>query len=799
MMLQNLRPRVRKVIADLWANRTRSILVIASIAVGVFAIGAIMTTYALFNADMTASYASAQPANIEVITDSFDDALVKSIATIPGVTTAEGRHMASVRVSRDGISWKQLDIVANKDYEASEINMLTPVDGLIYPQDRQLIVRQDPMNDTGLHVGDEALVDIGDGIIRTMPVVGIVGDQYAAGDFAAPPRGYVTLATVDWLGGQKTYNRLYVQVADGNDEAAIAATAALVEDKLERIGHPIYRTNTNKTTEHPMATTALAMLGVLAALGALVTILSSSLIVNTLNALFTQHRRQIGVMKLVGARSFQISVMYVALIIAYGVIALIIAVPLSMVAGYGLAAFMANMMSIELRGFRLIPTVIIVQAIVALAVPLFAGYFPVNKGTKTTVRRAISEEGPGEQSGGIGLLDKLGAWLKWLSRPLLLSIRNTFRRKGRLALTLFTLIIAGSIFIAVFNVRDSLHSFMDVLGQHFMADVTVTFNQPYRVEQVERAAYQIPGVEAVEGWGFTSAEIVNENDDLVTNLLFSAPPAGSTLLQADMLAGRWLLPEDEKALTISDSIWNKYPDFQPGDMLRIKIPGQPVEEWSVVGIFRFTDMIGDSLGYANYETISRLMTTPGQAALFKVVTDAETLERQDGVSKALDQALRAQGFKVSNVEAGLVTRQQQVQPMNILVIFLLTMALLTAVVGSIGLAGTMGMNVLERTREIGVMRAIGAVDSEIIKSVVIEGMMIGLISWAVGAVLSFPISYALLNIIGRAMIDGIIPLKITMDGFLIWLGVVVLLSVAASILPARSAARLTIREVLAYE
>jgi putative ABC transport system permease protein len=193
------------------------------------------------------------------------------------------------------------------------------------------------------------------------------------------------------------------------------------------------------------------------------------------------------------------------------------------------------------------------------------------------------------------------------------------------------------------------------------------------------------------------------------------------------------------------------------------------------------------------------MTTPGQAALFKVVTDAETLERQDGVSKALDQALRAQGFKVSNVEAGLVTRQQQVQPMNILVVFLLTMALLTAVVGSIGLAGTMGMNVLERTREIGVMRAIGAVDSEIIKSVVIEGMMIGLISWAVGAVLSFPISYALLNIIGRAMIDGIIPLKITMDGFLIWLGVVVLLSVAASILPARSAARLTIREVLAYE
>ena len=101
------------------------------------------------------------------------------------------------------------------------------------------------------------------------------------------------------------------------------------------------------------------------------------------------------------------------------------------------------------------------------------------------------------------------------------------------------------------------------------------------------------------------------------------------------------------------------------------------------------------------------------------------------------------------IEAGKVTRQQQSQSMNILVIFLLIMAILTAVVGSIGLMGTMGMNVLERTREIGVMRAIGAVDGEIVKSVVVEGMMIGLISFTVAAVLSLPISFVLLRIISR--------------------------------------------------
>jgi putative ABC transport system permease protein len=306
-------------------------------------------------------------------------------------------------------------------------------------------------------------------------------------------------------------------------------------------------------------------------------------------------------------------------------------------------------------------------------------------------------------------------------------------------------------------------------------------------------------VEHVEGWGGANAKIVDQDDEEVANLILSAPPAGSTLLEADMLAGRWLLPEDEKVLVVSDSIWEQYPDLQPGDTLRVEIAGNRAEEWPVVGIFRFTDMMGDSLGYANYETIARITGTLGRATTFKVVADAETMARQDAISRALDQRLRDRGYKVGDVEAGLVSRQQQSQAINILVIFLLMMALLTAVVGSIGLTGTMSMNVLERTREIGVMRAIGAVDLEIVKSVVVEGMMIGLISWAAAVLLSFPISFLLLRIIGTAMINSVIPLSITAYGMLIWLGVVIVLSVVASMLPARNAARLTIREVLAYE
>ncbi len=795
-----LRPSWRKVLADLWVGRTRTILVVASIAVGVFAIGTIASMYVIVAEDITISYASAQPANIEIITDPFDENMLKTVERLPGVAAAEGRHMLNVRVSQDGETWKPLAVVANDNYATSGMNLITALQGTTVPSDRELMVREDPMNSTGLNEGDQALIQLGDGTIRSLPVVGVVGDQYAAGDFAAPPRGYVTLNSIDWLGGGDEFNRLYVQVdGNGDDEAVIEEVAVLVEDRLERTGRTIYRTNTNKTTEHPAASIALAMIGVLGALGVLVMLLSSSLIINTLNALLTQHRRQIGVMKLIGARSFNISVMYIALIIAYGLIALAISVPLGMLSGYGLAVFMGNFMSVEIQEFRVIPIAVVLQVIIAMAVPLAAGYFPVSKGAKTTVRRAISEDGPGEAVSRTGLLDRLGSWLKFFSRPLLLSIRNTFRRKGRLALTLFTLVVAGAIFIAVFNVRSSLNGFMDNLGQHFMADVIVTTEQPYRVSKVESIAYQVSGIEEVEGWSGTNAEIRDIDDNQVANLIISAPPAGSTLIDPEISAGRWLKPDDEKVLVVSDSIYGTYPELKPGDTLSISIGDNRTEEWPVVGIFPFVDMFGDSLGYANYEVIAEEINAPGVATTFRMVANASSMEEQEQISKNVDEALRGAGFRISNVEAGLVTRQQQSQGMNILVIFLITMALLTAVVGSIGLMGTMGMNVLERTREIGVMRAIGAVDNEIIKSVVVEGLMIGLISWTIAAVLSFPISFFLLRIISTAMLDTIMPLHITPIGIFIWLGVVIFLSVVASITPARSAARLTIREVLAYE
>ncbi|RPJ47176.1 MAG: FtsX-like permease family protein, partial [Chloroflexi bacterium] len=136
---------------------------------------------------------------------------------------------------------------------------------------------------------------------------------------------------------------------------------------------------------------------------------------------------------------------------------------------------------------------------------------------------------------------------------------------------------------------------------------------------------------------------------------------------------------------------------------------------------------------------------------------------------------------------------------NILITFLLFLAVLTALVGSIGLAGTMSMNVMDRTREIGVMRAIGASDRMLMKLVLAEGMLIGAMSYGLGALLAFPISKIMSDGISLALFDAPSTSGYTPTGFAIWLALVVGLSFAASVIPARKASRLTIREVLAYE
>jgi putative ABC transport system permease protein len=136
---------------------------------------------------------------------------------------------------------------------------------------------------------------------------------------------------------------------------------------------------------------------------------------------------------------------------------------------------------------------------------------------------------------------------------------------------------------------------------------------------------------------------------------------------------------------------------------------------------------------------------------------------------------------------------------NVIIAFLLFMALLLGYVGGLGLMGTMSINVLERTREIGVMRAIGASDRAVLRIVLVEGVIIGLISWLIGGLIALPASRALTMAVGTTLLQAAPSYIFSTGGALLWLATVLLLSLVASFFPARGASRLTVREVLSYE
>jgi putative ABC transport system permease protein len=796
-----LKPRWSKVFSDLWDDKTRTILVVASIAVGVFAIGMIMSAYATLDRDINYSYASVNPPNIEMWTSSFDDGLVRSLRKVEGVEDVAGHYSMDVRASLGDENPQNLKLLGFSEFDG-EINHLAPIKGTVYPEDGEILISQDMVHISGFRVGDVINIKLPDESTHELTVAGLVTDQLTAKpDPDTTNQAYVTMKTLHSFGLGHIYNHLYITVeGEGSDNELIANVTLAVEEKIERSGRSVYRTEERLSTEHPMSDSMLAVIGVLGALGGLITILSSSLIINTLNALMTQQLRQIGIMKLVGGRSKQILGMYLSLIVIYGVIALFFAIPLGALAGYGLAFFITSLLGAVLQGFQIVPAAIVTQVLIAFLLPLVAGFFPIRSGARTSVRRAISNFRPGSQPKKRAFFNFNAKWVSKISRPILLSFRNTFRKKGRLLLTIFTLTVAGAVFIAVFNVRDSMSNVMDQLMEHFMGDVTVTFRQPYRVGEVSQALLQIPEIEAVEGWGGAAAEIVDEEGEVISKFSISAPPQDTKLLNSEFVAGRWLLPNEEKSIVVSDSVYNFYPELKPGDMLNIKLSGKRTEKWTVVGIFRFVDMLGDPLGYATFDFLSSKTHLPNQALSYRVSSTAlQDLASQHALTQRIDQQLTERNFALKSVQSGTVLRKNASQGMNTLIIFLLIMAVLTAFVGSIGLTGTMSINVLERTREIGVMRTIGAVDKVIMQSVIIEGLVIGMITWVLAIFLSFPISDFLLTIIGETMMGSAMTLKFTPLGILLWLGVVIVLSIIASIMPARNAAKLTINEVLAYE
>jgi putative ABC transport system permease protein len=522
------------------------------------------------------------------------------------------------------------------------------------------------------------------------------------------------------------------------------------------------------------------------------------LVINTVNAIVAQQVPQIGVMKAIGGSTRQMLVLYLSGVLAYGLIALLLAVPLAALASNAITGAMLNLMAIPPDpALRFSRQAVTQQAIIALLVPLLAALWPIFAGVRITVRQAISSYGIGG-SFGKGLLDRLLSRLRFLPRRASLTIRNTFRRKGRVVLTEITLIMAGVVFIMVLSSAASftytLNYVLDSLGLR----VLVNFQRPYRVDEIMAVINVQPKIDRAEmqflqpSTAFRQAEADKGEDVFV-----SAVQPDSALMKLLVTAGRWLVPADEHAVVLNRDRAEKL-GVTVGDKVWLGLEGADHKsEWTVVGIVFDLSLLQRKV-YVPLEVYQREMGLVGRSSSVWATTLPDNEATQLLMEKALRDTFNARGLRVSGTETQAQDRTNLENRFGIITKMLMVMSILIAAVGAIGLAGTLSINVLERRREIGVMRAIGASSFTIAGIFIGEGLLLGLIAWVIAIPLSVPVGQAFSKVIGQVISFDII-FQFSWNGALTWLVIIVVLSVLGSLLPAIRATRVSVRESLAYE
>ncbi len=834
-----LSPRWRKVIRDLWGSKLRTVLVALSIAIGVFAVGVVTQTFTTVQRQLVEEYPKSNPASATLLTDLFDDELLYTIRRMDGIEYAEGRSISIVKVRIGPDQWQRMMLFAIPDFDHIEIDKVLPQPtfppdpkigaerGVWPPPEHGMLIERASflipnLLPAGTRVGDSIEIETADGRRHSVLVAGLAHEpSRIPATFASAAYGYVTRDTFEWLTGTRQMDQLSIVVSkDKLNKKHITQIAEEVRTKVENSGRTVGSLQVPDPGKHPLQDIFQALLLILNTLGLSTLFLSGFLIVNTISALLGQQVRQIGMMKAIGARRDQIAGMYLAMVVIYGILALLIAVPASAWLAGWTAQLLAGFINVDFPGFAISPSVVVLQAAIALLFPILASIPPVLSGTRVTVREAITDYGISEGRKTKSRLPITGfrlhvsqitnrfrhssfftqrGPLPFLSRPLRLSLRNTFRRRGRLALTLSTLVLSGAIFVAVFSVHGAMLLTLEDALSYWKFDVLLPFNRAYPSELVEQIAREVPGVVHAESWGLATVRRLRADDSESQDLTLFAPPPNTTMLQPTVIQGRWLVPEDENALVISNATARAEPDLQVGNEITVKINGKK-SQWRIVGVVRVVGNFGGvGTVYANYPYYARVTGQVGRATTIQVVTDRHDAAYEEQIQKGMEASYKQAGIRFGGgITSGMI-RQQNELLFDILVAMLLVMAVLMAAVGGLGLMGTMTLNVLERTREIGVMRAIGASNGSVRRIVLAEGILIGGLSWLIGALLAIPFGQLLSQALGNMIFAMPLHYAVSTNGMVIWLIVVMVIAVLASLLPAHNAARLTVRQVLAYE
>jgi putative ABC transport system permease protein len=785
-----------KTLRDLWGNRSRTLLVALSIAIGVIGVGMIVATWDVLTSDIRFRYDAINPAHIELainrgVTADDLDALNK----IAGVTAVQGRAVFNGRYHHaDDDVWHTMEFIAFPDPNAQTVNTIAPASGAFPPQRNQIIAERASLDEMGAHVGDTILIDAM-GAERAMQIAGTAHQQ---DDVMASVKGnpivLVHLDTMLQLQGHTRFNVIYLTTNDFDHRAAIANAA---REKLERSGYTVGRVTLHDPAIHPTQDVLDVLLLVMGILGVLSLFLSSFLVTNTISAIVSQQIKQIGVMKAVGADTMLVVRAYALTVLIYGLLGTLLASPIAERTGYRLANYLANQINVDLLPYRPSIPAAMVMLGVGLLVPFIAAAKPLWEGAGITVRQAIADYGLGGGSGKNWMTDWLGK-VQGLPREWALALRNAVRVPDRLALTLATLSLGGAVFIAVLSVDASFaNTINNMLDGQYGMDALIAFNKQQRASKVIEIARAHPEVKFAEQWYFNQATMKLASGQQV-QVLVQAGPDNTKLYTPRITQGRWLRADDTNTIVVNRK-WAEQEGVKLGDVVSLDLGAEyPISDWTVVGINQ--DLVQKQTAvFVSLDELDRVMRRTDRTYTIEIQFANHDPAAQKRIANEIVRVFANDGVDVFSTQILGDIKRQVTSLYQILVAFLLVMSLLIALVGGIGLMGMMSINVLERSKEIGVMRAVGADTAAIIQIFWGESIVITLISFALAVILSVPLSIGMSRAVGMAFIQTPLDFAYAWHGIADWFIIVVIVGTLASILPALNAARLSVRASLSYE
>ncbi len=794
-----------KIWFDLWHNKTRTLLAVLSITAGVFAVGAIFGMSQLLTTNMNQSHRSVMPPHINVgLSQPVDRDTLLNLQSVPGVEGIEPYDEVSVLYKiHPQDTWRQGLVMVRDDYAHQKYELVQLRQGHWPYSKDEIGVERMAAQYNNLGIRDSIIFKVGNQE-RTFPITSLIRHPFV------PPPQFEDLSVFFMSGEglqrfdipQGQFNGFYVRVTPySSDYAKVVATA--IKDKLAKQNIRVAAFMYQDPNQHWGHSFMDGFNLVQEMLALICVAMSAVLVYNTLTNLITQQINQIGILKAIGGRKGTIIGVYLVSAFVYGMLALIIALPLGAVVAFGVTRYFLNLFNIDYNQFQVSTQAIIFQVICALGAPLLAGLPPVLQGAGITVRQAIASYGLAD-SAGSGRLDRFveGIGQRWLPSYYATALGNMFRRKWRLLLTELVLITAGSAFLMVMSLNSSISLTLDNIFARDRYDTLIQFRQNQRLEHVNALAASVTGVDKTElhlvqaASMFVSGQLVKEAG-IGTNI--EGIPAGSDFYKPLIVAGRWFLPGDGRAVVLTRDTAQKN-SIRVGDVVTLDLGELGKNQWEVVGFYDpiFAGAFSSDTIFAPLDSLYSSTKKYNQGSVLYVRTGAHDAASTAALTTQLKNLYEDSGMKVVNSQTQPALRLTNEFQFSIVVWMMLALSVIVALVGGIALMGALSIGVIERTKEIGVLRAVGARSHTILGIFIMEGIFQGLLSCLMSIPISFLASPALANALGKTMFGATLDYRYNWLAVGIWFAIMLGISALASIMPARAATRISVRDSLAY-